>query len=160
MNPKYGNTYKNRLISSGHIQPRRVITSTGAITLLEPTYKGRVALRDAGHEVKEPREGVVHLFWKTRIADAYREKGYDVSVEEIINGRPDIIARKDGKKIAVEIETGKSDFIGNIQRALKAGFDEVICVGTTSEIAARIKAMIQNNSPTDHRINVMCAADF
>ena len=108
-----------------------------AITLLELTYKGRVALRDAGHEIKEPSEGVVHLFWKTRIADSYLEKGYDVSVEEIINGRPDIIARKDGKRIAIEIETGKSNPIHNIQRALKAGFDEVISVATTEQ--ARLK---------------------
>ena len=38
-----------------------------------------------------------------------------------VNGRPDIIVEKDDKKIAVEIETGKSDVVGNIQRALEAG---------------------------------------
>ena len=110
------------------------------------TYKRRIALRDAGHEVKKPREGIVHLYWKTRIADSYREKGYDVSVEEIINGRPDIIARKDGIKIAVEIETGKSDFIGNIQRALKAGFDKVMCVATDKRVEDKIRREIRKNS--------------
>jgi hypothetical protein len=38
----------------------------------------------------------------------------------------------------VKIETGKSDFIGNIQRALKAGFDDVVCVATSMGVEERI----------------------
>ncbi len=72
------------------------------------------------------REGIIHKFWKHRISEYYRSKNLDVLVEETINGRPDIIVFNHNKKAAIEIETGKSDIIGNIQRALKAGFDEVV----------------------------------
>lgn len=37
-----------------------------------------------------------------------------------------MVAEKDGKRIAIEIETGKSDAIYNISKDIKEGFDEVI----------------------------------
>lgn len=55
-------------------------------------------------------------------------------VEEPINGRPDIIAKKEGKRITIEIETGKSDVVGNIQRALETGFYKLICIVTNEKI--------------------------
>lgn len=160
LNPKYGNLRKNRLIGSGFVQAKKLVTKIGRLTLFELTYKGRTYLRDCGHEVKEPREGVVHLFWKEKIAGYYRHQGYEVLVEQPINGRPDIIAKKDGKKIAVEIETGKSDFIGNIQRALKAGFDIVVCVATNMHVEERIKKELNSKAILDDRLIIASALDM
>ena len=43
----------------------------------------------------------------------------------------DIVAAKPGKKIAIEIETGKSDAKRNERRCKEAGvFDEIICLST------------------------------
>jgi len=139
LNPKYGNKYKNHLISQGYIQPKKIITKEGRITLFDITKKGKILLSDLGYEIKELREGIVHKFWKKRAAAHYKKQGYKVLIEENINGRPDIIAEKDKKQIAIEIETGKSNAIKNIQRDLKAGFDEVIAVATNKNVEEKIK---------------------
>ena len=63
----------------------------------------------------------MHKFWKHKIAEYYRKKGFHVLVEEHINGKPDIIAMNKLAKIAIEIETGSSDVVGNIIKNLKTG---------------------------------------
>jgi len=103
-------------------------------------------LRDLGYEGKVISEGIVHKFWKEKIAKYYRSKGFKVLLEENINGRPDIIVINHNKKIAVEIETGKSNAIDNIQRALKAGFDEVICVATNRYVEDKIRKELKRNN--------------
>jgi len=50
----------------------------------------------------------------------------------------DIVAKKDGKRIAVEIETGKSDAVYNIRKDLEAGFDEVIIMATNSKVKEQV----------------------
>lgn len=48
----------------------------------------------------------------------------------------DLVGRKDGRVIAVEVETGKSDVVGNVRRDLLEGFDQVHVVAT-SKVALR-----------------------
>jgi len=139
LNPKYGNTIKNLLISQGLIQPRNIITGKGWITLVDLTQKGRIVLRDLGYEEKFISEGIVHKFWKHKISEYYWKKNLEVLVEKNINGRPDIIVCNGDKKTAVEIETGKSNFIANILRALEAGFDEIITVATNRDVEEKIR---------------------
>jgi len=62
-------------------------------------------------EFRNTSEGIAHKFWKHKISEYYKRQDLKVLVERYyINGRPDIIVMKNDKKIAVEIETGKSDF--------------------------------------------------
>lgn len=159
-NPKYGNAYKNRLIAQGLIQPRRIITANGWLVLFDITQKGRMVLRDLGYDVKNTKEGIVHKFWKQRLSDYYKNRDLDVVVEETMNGRPDIVVRNQKKKVAVEIETGKSDAVGNIIRALKAGFDEVICVATNQYVADKIITDLTRKSITDKRVKVTSVLSF
>ena len=42
----------------------------------------------------------------------------------------DLVATKGGKRIAIEIETGKSDEKENIRKCKEAGFDDFIVVST------------------------------
>lgn len=138
--PNLGNKCRRELISAKCIVPRKIVTGTGRLTLFELTKKGKLVLADLGFssESKDSvgsSEGIVHRFWKHRAAEFYRGKGFDVAVEEyFVNGRPDLIVRDGDKRIAVEIETGKSDFVRNVSRALEAGFDEVICVGVDKAV--------------------------
>ena len=127
VNPKYGNYYKKLLISEGLVRPKVIITRGYRIILFELLPKGISLLRDLGYDVKEESEGVEHKFWKSNIAEYYKTRGFNVLIEEHINGKPDIIVVNGSKQIAIEIETGSSDFIKNITRDLKA-FDEMICV--------------------------------
>jgi hypothetical protein len=50
-----------------------------------------------------------------------------------VNGFTDLVIEKDGERIAVEIETGKSDWKRNIEKNIKRGFGEVILLFTNIE---------------------------
>jgi len=49
------------------------------------------------------------------------------------------VAEKDGKRIAIEIETGKSDAVYNVRKDLKAGFDELIIMALNDKIKEKIR---------------------
>jgi hypothetical protein len=160
LNPKYGNKFKNLLISQGCIQPRKIITNSGWITLFELTQKGKAVLRDSGYEVKDTREGIIHKFWKNKVAEYYRSRNLEVLVEEQVNSRPDIIVVNQNKKIAVEIETGSSDAIQNIERNLQAGFDEIICVATNRQVEEKIKVQLKDKNLKQAVITSVFAFDI
>lgn len=161
LNPKYGNKYKNLLISQGCIQPKKIITSKGWISLFDITKKGKIVLRDLGYEFKNKSEGIIHQFWKHHISEYYRNKGFDVFVEHYyVNGRPDIIVKHKNRKIAVEIETGKSDFVKNVKRAGEAGFDEIICVATNRNVEDKIRCELKNKKITNKRVKITSVYSF
>lgn len=162
LHPNLGNKCRKDLISERCVQSKRIVTGSGWITLFELTRKGKMVLGDFGFEFKKVMsEGVVHKFWKHRVAEFYKRKGLDVSVEEyFVNGRPDIIVREDGKKTAVEIETGKSDYVGNVRRALAAGFDEVVCVGVNRFVEGKIKRKLVDEGIVDERVRVVGVGGF
>jgi len=117
-------------------------------------------LRDLGYEGKVISEGIIHKFWKHKIAEYYKNQGFEVLIEENINGRPDIIVNSGKKKVAIEIETGKSDFIGNIERDLNAGFDEVICVATDKYVEEKIREELKNRNIIDEKVKVSSVFSF
>jgi hypothetical protein len=160
LNPKYGNKYKNLLIAQGCIQSKKIITGKGWITLFELTQKGKAVLRDSGYDFKDTREGVVHKFWKHKISEYYRKMNLEVLVEENINGRPDIIVINQDKKVAVEIETGNSDVIGNIQKRLKANFNQIICVATNRFVEDKIRFDLKKKNITDSKIKLISVFGF
>ena len=160
LNPKYGNRFKNLLISQGCIQPKKIITGKGWITLFQLTQKGTIVLRDLGYEIKDTGEGIVHKFWKHKISEYYKSKNLKVMVEKNIDGRPDIIVENHNRKAAIEIETGKSDPIANIRRALKAGFDEIICVAASRYVEEKIRQELNIKNITDDRIKVTSVFGF
>ncbi|MBI5614242.1 hypothetical protein HY947_04925 [Candidatus Gottesmanbacteria bacterium] len=122
------------------------------------TKKGKLTLRDLGFKVAPDEvESIEHKFWKSKIADYYRGKEFDVLVEEHINGKPDIIVLNNGKKTAVEIETGHSDVLGNIEKNIKAGFQEIICVATNKDVERKIKDQVQT---TDGRVRITSVFEF
>lgn len=157
INTRYGNEFKKSLISEGLIQPRTIVTNSGWITLFELTQKGRLMLRDLGYEVQDNSEGVIHKYWKQKIGEYYKGKGFDILVEEHVNGKPDIIVMGNGKKVSIEIETGNSEAIQNIEKNLKAGFDEVICVATNKEVEEKTR---QELKIEDARIKLTTVFEF
>ncbi len=145
MNPKTGNNWKNSLILRGNIIPKRIITKSGWIVLFEITEKGRIVLQDNGYNIRVGSEGIEHRFWKEKIAEYYKRKGYDVAIEEERNGSADIAIKKGKERIAIEIETGNSDHLRNIERNLFSGFDSVICVPTNRVAQHKITEDIREN---------------
>jgi len=73
-----------------------------------------------------------HQYWKKKVSDKLHSQGYTVHEEYPIGGGKaiDLVAEKDGKRIAIEIETGKSDVEGNIRKCLANGFEDVWVVFT------------------------------
>lgn len=160
LNPKYGNKYKNDLVAQGLIKQQKITTSKGWITLFDITPRGRAILRDLGCSPTEATEGIVHKFWKHRIAEFYKAQNLKVDVEKGINGRPDIIVSNGSRKVAIEIETGKSNAVDNIERDVMAGFDETICVATSKIVEEKIKALVVSRSKISNKVKVTCAAAF
>ena len=120
-----------------------------------------MVLGDMGYEFENESEGVVHKFWKHTVSEYYKDMGLDVRVEEYyINGRPNIIINKKDKKIAIEIETGKSNYVKNIERALAAGFDEVVCMAVNRFVEDKIALALKTKGIDDNRIRIVGVRGF
>ncbi len=156
LNPKSGNEQRKKLIAEGLIQPVYVSLHDSRLALYELTEKGRVLLRDMGYAVTASTEGVAHRFWKGWLAERLRRRGFHVEVEKERNGKADIVASRRGRKIAIEIESGESDVLGNLERDLKAGFEEILCVAVNEEVKEKLAKLI----PQDKRIKLLQASEY
>ena len=154
---KAGNLCKNEMAENNFIRQKKIIMRTGWINLFELTDKGRMALRDLGFQPNDEKESIEHKFWKLKIGGIYKARGFDVLIEEHVNGgRPDIIIISGNKKTALEIETGESYYLKNIERDIKA-FDEVVCVAVNKEVEAKIK---QELKIEDEKIKITSVLEF
>ena len=109
-----------------------------------------------GCEVPRSIEGAAHRFWKEQLAERLRQRGFRVEVEKERNGKADLVASQFGRRIAVEIESGESDFLGNLERDLQADFDEIVCVAVNREVKEKLARAIPQNS----RIKLVLASEF
>jgi len=78
---------------------------------------------------------IQHEYYKRLVSERYRAQGYEMQEEVQIGGRSavDLVATKDGRRIAIEIETGNSDTLHNITKCCTAGFDGVVTIGTCGQ---------------------------
>jgi len=136
-----GNNLKDTALREGLAEQVRVPTRSGIVVLLDLTAKGRALLADETgiQEIPPRRGGLVHEYWKHRIADELRAKGLKVEVEAPLKtgGTVDILVHtKDGPR-AIEIETGKSDAKANVEKCKWAGIP-VTLVATEREVEKRL----------------------
>jgi len=160
-----GTKIKGKLLEMNIIKQERIGIPEGSVTLLEPTEKGRELLSSWGIKVSAlPKNASLeHEYWKWKVAENYRNKGYEVIEEKPVGeGRSvDLVARKNEKEIAIEIETGKSDILGNINKCLKAGFDSVVCIATSSILKNWIVTALKRDSLYSNlRLDVICIGDM
>jgi DNA-binding MarR family transcriptional regulator len=142
-----GTNAKDALLEKGLIEQEKVPVPNGSVTLLKPTAAGKAVLQTCGVRVKAfPHNGSIqHEYYKRLVAERYRAQGYEVQEEVQIGGRSavDLVATKGGRRIAIEIETGKSDMLHNITKCCTAGFDEVVTIGTSGQV---VKTISKNES--------------
>jgi hypothetical protein len=133
-----GNRIKRRLVREGWLEAQAVAVGNTRKVMLRLTSMGRSAL---GHDAKgSERESLGHHYWKHRYANLLARHGYEVQTEAARNGGDaDIAAMRDGERIAVEIETGQSDAVGNVRRGLHAHFTKIIVVVTERAVRPRIE---------------------
>ena len=151
-----GNHLKEVAVKEGLLSTLRVPTRSGMVVLLDPTEKGRAFLGGAfDHpEIPPRRGGLVHEYWKHKIASDLREKGLSVQVEGRLEtgGTVDILLQTNKGLRAIEIETGKSDVKANLDKCREAGV-EVTFVATDRDVEKRLLQQL----PPDTKVS--CVLD-
>lgn len=136
-----GNRLKDILVDQGWIESQTIELGQTRKTCLRLTKRARNALN---LNSTDPQHGsIVHEYWKRYYAQRFREQGYQVELEvPRKSGRVDVVAIKNKEKIAIEIETGKSDFLRNIRQNLAAKYNKIIVVATDKKAFERIEKIL------------------
>jgi hypothetical protein len=140
-----GNDIQRRLISKGLVTAELLSDGTRRWKVLCLSDKGRefLGLPEEGKRFG----GIQHQFWVEKVANRLESAGYQVEREfPIGEGRTiDLVASKGGRKIAIEVETGNSDALSNIQKCLVAGFGLVICLTISKELTEKIIGQVRDS---------------
>jgi len=161
MSRRMGNTIKEKCIKHDLFEAITVPTQTGKVVLLQLTDLGKRIMRNKGYQINQSkkREGLVHEYWKKKAAEHYESLGYKVSTEEPVNGYTDLVIEKNGKRFAVEIETGKSNWRINVNKNIKHGFSCIILIATNDKTFQKLRRLIEEKK-SDSYIKVCRAQDF
>lgn len=133
-----GNRVKEQLLEQGWLEDQVVEFGRTRKVLLRLTKQSKEALNLGS---SEPQHGsIIHEYWKRFYAQRFREQGYQVEFEvPRKSGRVDVVAKNESEKIAIEIETGKSDFVRNVKQSLLAGYDKVLVVAADRKAFAKVE---------------------
>jgi hypothetical protein len=129
-----GNAVRQSLAAAGIIEPIPIASRSGQVVLCQLTDFGRTVCQSVGIEPgPRPRASLEHAFWVMKAAEHFEAKSYAVTREHVINGNGvvDLLAERPGERVAVEVETGRSDIPGNLAKVLAADFDGVVLVATS-----------------------------
>jgi hypothetical protein len=165
LNAYQGNKVKDSLLEKGLIEVSDLPVRTGRLRIFELTGKGKESLAGMGVETcaSHRKGGLEHEYWKNRLAERFRKLGYGVSMEYPIGeGQAiDLVARKDGERMAIEIETGKSDAVHNVQRAAQAGFSRITCAALDANAERKIRSQLEGVVlPAGAKVSVMKVSDL
>ena len=117
------------------VVPLSISIGRGRTKILSLTDKGKAILG-----ITEPDAdrlgGPEHRYWTKRLAAHLRGNDYDVVEEYPVGGGKtiDLVATKEGRRIAFEVETGKSDAAANVAKCLAVGIQQVVVVPTSPAI--------------------------
>lgn len=140
-----GNAIRQQLASAAVIEAVALATRWGQVVLYELTDHGRVLCDAAGIDPGlRPRASLEHRFWVMKAAEHFEKTGYVIGHEHVIdgNGAVDLVAQRPGERLAVEVETGKSDIMANLQKVQAAGFDRIILLATSPTAMAACQRAI------------------
>jgi hypothetical protein len=143
LSARRGHKLKTALLGNGLISEENVAYGCGRLKLLGLTGRGREVLglkQDKGYR----QGGLAHRFYLQKAAEHFKAEGYNVHAEfPIGDGRTvDLVALKGMEKVAVEVETGKSDPAANIAKCLSMGFHKTCLVPTNKEIESKLQQLV------------------
>jgi Holliday junction resolvase-like predicted endonuclease len=127
------------------------------------TEFGRTACSRAGIDPgPRPRESLEHSFWIKKAVVFFEQKGYDVVCEHPVkgNGAIDILAKKPGEHVAIEVETGKSDIKGNLNKIREEGFDRIIVIATSPTATTVCQKVIDSHPEDKSRVEQLSWLDI
>lgn len=158
-----GNAVRQQLVSAGIIEAVTIATRSGQVVLYQLTEFGRTACSSAGIDPgPRARQSLEHSFWVNRAARHFENKSYDISREHPVkgNGAIDILAEKPGERVAVEVETGKSNVKGNLDKIKDAGFDRIVLVATSPAAVTVCQNAIDSSQDDKSRIEQLSWLDI
>ena len=142
LNPRRGVKIKDQLLKQQLIKEVIIKTANGIIKLLQLTEKP--------HHIGNP--SIQHTYWVEKIKQTLQNKGYRVFVEFPLKtgGAVDVLAVKEKLAIAVEVETGKSDILANLNKCVNAGIFSLIFAATTKQAKDKIEKQLRKTKLQNH----------
>jgi len=141
-----GNAIRQQLAAAGVIKPVTIATRSGQVVLYELTDFGRSVCSATHIETgSKPRESLEHRYWVRQTSQYFEKRGYEITCEHPVkgNGAIDILAQRAGERIAVEVETGKSNIKANLDKIKDAGFDRIVFVATSATAVCACQKAIE-----------------
>jgi len=143
LNLRAGNDIRKSLVSKGLICSVNLSFYKGGVKGLLLTSEGQNVLGIKPSQSK--RNGSPeHRYWVKAVAEHLKSQDFNVT-EEASAGEGktiDVLAVKDGKKTAFEIETGKSNIVANVKKCLNAKVDRIIIATTSVRVDAKVRASL------------------
>jgi hypothetical protein len=134
-----GNAIRQDLSTAGLIAAVAIGTRSGQVVLYELTDAGRTLCEQLGIDPGPvPRSSLEHRYWISRAGTFFEDRGYEVTLEHHVpgDGAVDLLAERHGERVAVEVETGKSDISANLAKLKGRGFDRIVLVATSPAASA------------------------
>jgi len=137
-----GNRIKGELVDSGWVEGTVIELGNTRKFVTRLTKKGKEYLGlDSG---KFDSASIVHEYWKMFWSQRFSEMGYRVQIEaeRKSSGNVDVLATKNGRTTAIEVETGKSNIFKNIKENLLAGFDKLLIIATNEKAREKVERIL------------------
>ena len=85
-----------------------------------------------------------HEYYRLLVRRKLEEDEYSVEDEVSLDegGAVDMVATRSGERIAVEIETGKSDAAHNVEKCLRIGFPRIVVITSDAATRERIRTSL------------------
>ena len=120
------------------------------------THQGR---RQLGLKLARPgRGGLEHRYWVEQVKRHYtKNEGLTYLEKDDI----DLVVDSHGKRLAIQMETGKSDLMGNLMKLGRYQCDLRFMLATNKETELRLKQMLAETlAPNREQIKVLFVKDF
>lgn len=159
-----GNAIRGDLLAAGLIEAASIATRSGQAVLYQLTDAGRSMCRRLGLDPGPmPRAGLEHSYWADRLSARFETDGYHVVLEQAVsgNGVVDVVAENDRERVALEVETGKSNVAENVRKLRRAGFDRVVLFATSpTAVEVCRRAIEAEAADTEHTVQLLTWLDL
>jgi hypothetical protein len=109
------------IVEAGFAEAVELPIPTGKTILLQLTDRGRAWLRRHKVEITPVSGSLPHAWWQHRVSGLLQKAGFIVGTEVDIDGhRVDVVGERDGERVLVEIETGRSDWMASMALLARA----------------------------------------